>query len=257
MTKTNKDITKIWEIYKQNNDIYHKHLLIKHYIWLVKYVISQMSLPNNSILEESDFLSFGILGLHDAIEKFDLNRGNKFESYAASRIKGTIQDELRKLDWLSRTARKKAHQFMKTSDELRNEVGREVTIEEIRKKLNVSPEEYNSYLAAAAAAKSQMTISEMSVILNNNDPDFINNIPDTNNEAMIELIENEEKITFINNYLKNLNERKRLVVTLYYYENLTFKEIGSILRISESRVCQIHSQVLEELRNKLFELDNA
>lgn len=257
MTKLDKDIIKAWKLYKTKKDISQKHILMQHYIWLVKYVISQMNLPNNSILEESDFLSIGILGLHDAIEKFDIHRGIKFESYAASRIKGTIQDEMRKLDWLSRTARKKAHQFLKVGDELRNQVGREVSVEEIRKKLNVSPEEYHSYLTAAAAAKSHMTITEATILMNENDKDYLNNIPDHSIDSTIELIENEEKISFINNYLKNLNERKRLVVTLYYYESLTFKEIGTILNISESRVCQIHSQVLEELRNKLYELDNA
>lgn len=254
---TDDELTEIWKKYKKESNIKDKHKLILHYIWLVKYVIYSMNLPSNSILDDSDFINVGILGLHDAIEKFELSRGVKFESYALSRIKGTIQDELRKLDWLSRTARKKAHDYLSAGDKLRNEVGREVSSEEIRRKLNVTHDEYTSYLAAAAAAKSYLSISESTQLMIEENHTTLDEIPDAKPDFTIEIIENEERISFIKNFIVNLEERKRLIVSLYYYENLTFKEIGKILSVSESRICQIHGQVLNELKLKVKENDYA
>lgn len=252
------DIQKHWLSFSRSSSHSSKNQLMTHYIWLVKYVLQQMNLPSNSILDSEDFLSIGILGLNEAIDRFDLNRGVKFESYAIPRIKGIIQDELRKLDWLSRTARKKASELLQASDSLRSANGREVTQEEIMNKLNVSPEEYQSYLAAAAAAKASIAFSENTQgNMGEDEKDILEELPDYSQENTLEKIENEERVGFIVDYLKNLGERKRLVMTLYYYESLTFKEIGDVLNVSESRVCQIHSQVVSDLRVKLKEFENA
>ncbi|MGA2298090.1 MAG: FliA/WhiG family RNA polymerase sigma factor, partial [FCB group bacterium] len=251
-------INNIWENYQKEKSLKVKHELILHYIWLVKYVIQLMNLPINSILDEEDFLNIGILGLHESIERFELERGVKFESYAIPRIKGIIQDELRRLDWLSRSARKKATDYMQASDSLRSSEGREVSPEEIMQKLNVTPEEYQSYLAAAAAAKATVSLSESTrVLVSDDDTDLLEEIPDISQDSFLTQIENEERTDFISKYLNSLTEKKRLVITLYYYESLTFKEIGTVLNVSESRVCQIHTQVLADLRIKLTEFDNA
>lgn len=258
--KLEKDINiiDVWNDFNKDKSISTKHELLMHYIWLVKYVLQSMNLPSNSILEDQDFLNVGILGLHESIERYDMERGVKFESYAIPRIKGIIQDELRRLDWLSRTARKKAHDFMKASDDLRSERGREVSEEEIRAKLNVTKTEYHSYLQAAAAAKASAYLSESSqAMLNEDDRDYLEEVADPDEINMLSKLENEERINFITDYLKTINERKRLVMTLYYYENLTFKEIGQILKVSESRICQIHTQIVGELRVKLNEFDHA
>ncbi|MCX6154052.1 MAG: FliA/WhiG family RNA polymerase sigma factor [Candidatus Kapabacteria bacterium] len=257
MAQTETITIDIWEKYVLTHTIEIKHKLVLGYIWLVKYVLQNMSLPINTILTDEDFLSIGILALHEAIERFEPQRGIKFESYSIPRIKGMIQDELRRLDWLSRTARKKAQDFLQASDSLRSEEGREVSTEEIRKKLNVSPEKYNSYLAAAAAAKASFSIMDSHSSSDPEDDDYIEEIPDVGQENYLTLIENEERIDFITDYIKALTERKRLVMTLYYYENLTFREIGTTLSVSESRICQIHTQVVNELRTKLIEFDNA
>lgn len=258
MDKTVIDIQEVWYDFIETRTIELKHKLILHYIWLVKYVLNSMHLPTNSILTDDDFLNVGILGLHEAIERFQLDRGVKFESYAIPRIKGIIQDELRRLDWLSRTARKKASDFIQATDKLRSEQGREVTTEEIRTRLNVSEEEYQTYLMAAAAAKASAYMSESSQTqFSDEETDIFEDIPDDSEENTLDKMENEERMDFITAYLHKLNERKRLVMTLYYYESLTFKEIGQILQVSESRVCQIHSQVVADLRIKLNEFDNA
>lgn len=259
MSKQEVDIFNLWYQFSTENEETLesvKNQLIIHYIWLVKYVLQTMNLPSNSILTDEDFLNIGILGLNEAIERFEVNRGVKFESYAIPRIKGTIQDELRRLDWLSRTARKKAHEFVQAGDELRSKEGREVSSEEIRQKLNVSEEEYSSYLVAAAAAKASFTMNEYSQgNLEEDERDYLDEIPDPSDENSLERMENEERVDFINNFLLKLTERKRLVMSLYYYENLTFKEIGQLINVSESRVCQIHSQVVSDLRLKLIEFD--
>lgn len=259
MIHLDKDIYLVWNRYRKTSAIELKNKLILHYIWLVKYVVQTMNLPNNSILNDEDFLSIGILGLHEAIERFEVDRGVKFESYAIPRIRGIIQDELRRLDWLSRTARKKAHEFIQATDELRKQTGREVSAEEIRQKLNVTPEEYNSYLSAAAAAKASYTLNEASSqnLSDDDDRDLIQEVPDNQNVSILEKMESEERINFITNFIKTLNERKKLVMTLYYYENLTFKEIGNMINVSESRVCQIHSQVVQELKEKLLNFDRS
>ncbi len=256
MNNTEVDIFSLWYSFTSDNSSLTKNKLILHYIWLVKYVLQSMNLPSNSILNDDDFVNIGILGLNEAIERFEVNRGVKFESYAIPRIKGTIQDELRRLDWLSRTARKKAHEFIQAGDELRSSEGREVSTEEIRQKLNVSHDEYNSYLTAAAAAKASFAMSEYSqASADEDDKDFLDEIPDPDDDNTLVRMENEERLSFITEFLQKLTERKRLVMSLYYYESMTFKEIGQLISVSESRVCQIHTQVVGDLRVKLKEFD--
>ncbi len=258
MAAIEKDTTKLWEAYFTDSSPENKRNLMFNYIWLVKYVLQAMTLPTNSILTNEDFINIGILGLNESIERFSPDRGVKFESYAIPRIKGIILDELRKLDWLSRTARKKAQELLQISDDLKRETGGEVSSEDIRKKLNVSHEEYQSYLKAAAAAKASLSLIENSqAMLAADDKDLLEEIPDVNQKNSLEILESEERLENITKFLNKLNERKRLVMTLYYYENLTFKDIGEILTISESRVCQIHTQVISDLRKKLYELENA
>lgn len=258
MAAIEKETPKLWEVYFADDSPENKRNLMFNYIWLVKYVLQAMTLPTNSILTNDDFINIGILGLNETIERFSPERGVKFESYAIPRIKGIILDELRKLDWLSRTARKKAQEMLQVTDDLKRETGGEVSSEDIRKKLNVSHEEYQSYLKAAAAAKASLSLIENSqAMLAADDKDLLEEIPDLNQKNSLEILESEERIANITRFLNKLNERKRLVMTLYYYENLTFKDIGEILTISESRVCQIHTQVISDLRKYLYELENA
>ena len=258
MQKVATNINSLWKEYKKNPSLKLKQKLVINYTWLVKYVQQTMNLPSNSILDEDDFINIGIIGLHEAIERYDYNRGVKFESYAIPRIKGTIQDELRKLDWLSRSTRKKAQDFLQAGDNLRNEVGREVTPDEIIKKMKIRPSEYKSYLQAAAAAKASLSLTESTQsTYDEEDRSFLDELPDPDFDGIIERIENQERIDFLTSYLRSLNQRKRLIMTLYYFENLTFKEIGKTIKVSESRICQIHSEVVNDLREKLNEFDNA
>lgn len=229
-----------------------------HYLWLVQYALSGMSLPGHSILDENDFLHIGIIGLYDAFERFEPERGLKFDTFALPRIRGTILDEMRRLDWLSRTARKKVHDYLDVADKLRSTEGREVSSEEIRIKLNVTHEEYESYLAAAAAALSSLSMqSGKSQRSDDEEYDAIQELADPDWNNVLQNLAEEEQTQFISEFLNKLPERKRLVMMMYYYEELTFKEIGQVLNVTESRICQIHGQVVHHLRLKLKAFENA
>ena len=253
------EITDLWEEYHKSQKVELKHDLILHYMWVVKYVLQRTSLPTNSLLEENDFLNIGILGLNEAIERFDINRGIKFESYAVSRIRGAIQDELRKLDWLSRSTRKKAQDFINAKDALSIQEGREVTEEEIMEKLQVSPEKYQKYLAAAASARSFLSMNDSNFYINEDEEEvnILEEIPENDEDNFLNIALEKERMGFLVSYLEKLDTKKRLVMILYYYEERTFKEIGADLGISESSVCQIHTQVINDLRIKLKGFENA
>jgi len=253
------EINDLWVEYQKSNRIELKHDLIMHYMWVIRYVLQKTNLPTNSLLEESDFVNIGILGLNEAIERFDIERGIKFESYAIPRVRGAIQDELRKLDWLSRSTRKKAQDFLNAKDQLSGEVGREVTVEEVMEKLQVSPEKYQKYLAAAASARSFLSMSDSNFYINDDDDEIniLEEIPENDEDNFLNIAMEKERTNFLVAYLEKLDPKKRLVMVLYYYEEQTFKEIGTELGISESRVCQIHTQVINDLRKKLKGFENA
>ncbi|MCS7000015.1 MAG: FliA/WhiG family RNA polymerase sigma factor [Candidatus Kapabacteria bacterium] len=238
-----------------------KRQLLLHYLWIVRYTLYNMNIPSNALLNEEDFLHVGILGLHDAIERFEPERGIKFETFAVPRVRGIILDEMRKLDWLSRSARQKVHELTEISDRLRSELGREASPEEIQARLGISPEEYQSYLSAMAAANATFSMmnSEVTYDDEGNEHDTIEELPDFDAETPFSRLVREERVNFVREYLQQLPERKRLVMTLYYYEELTFKEIGEILGLTESRICQIHTQICNDLRKKLqqYEAEQA
>jgi len=253
------EIIDLWKEYRESNSTELKHDLIMHYMWVVKYVLQKTNLPTTSLLDEDDFLNIGILGLNEAIERFDIDRGIKFESYAIPRIRGAIQDELRKLDWLSRSTRKKAQDYLNTKDKLSVEMGREVTVEEVMERLQVSPADYKKYLLAAASARSFLSMSDSNFYVNSEDEEVnvLEEIPEDKEDNFLHIALEKERTDFLVSYLEKLDPKKRLVMVLYYYEERTFKEIGLDLGISESRVCQIHTQVINDLRNKLKGFDNA
>ena len=255
-TQTN-NVDHLWDTYFTKRSESNKNQLILNYIWLVRYVLNKMNLPTNTILDEEDFLAIGVLGLNETIERFNTERGVKFESYAIPRIRGIIKDELRKLDWLSRNTRKKAHEYLNASDELRNKEGREVSPEEIMMKLNVDPSTYKKYLQAAAAAKATISFNESkTVTVDGEEFDIFDTVADQDAVDFLDDIVDKERVDFLVNYIQDLNKKHRLVMSLYYYEELTFREIGKVLNLTESRVCQIHSKVIKDLRKVLDKQDN-
>jgi len=256
MAKQSPNIGAIWNDYKQTNDLNLRNKIIESYSWLVNYTISQMNLPKNIIIDNDDFRSIGMLALIESIEKFDITLGTKFETYAVIRIKGKIKDELRNLDLLSRTARKKVTEIYQTKETLTKEENREVSIDEIRQKLNLSQEQFQSYLAALDTSRAYSAASDISQFaVESEDDEFefeIEDIPDTNQTDGLENLTKIERKDFIQSFLAKLPEKKRLVIVLYYYEELNFKQISKVLAISEGRVSQIHTEIINNLKKELI-----
>lgn len=256
MTKESLDIDIIWKEYKQNSDLNLRNKIIEYYSWLVNYTISQMNLPKNIIIDTDDFRSFGMLALIESIEKYDITLGTKFETYAVIRIKGKIKDELRNLDLLTRTARKKVSEIYQTKETLTKENNREVSIEEIRQKLNLSQDQFQSYLAALDTSRAYAAASDMSQVSEEPESEEyemeIEDIPDLSQHDGLENLTKLERRDFIQSYLIKLPEKKRRVIVLYYYEELNFKQISQLLSISEGRVSQIHSEVINNLKTELI-----
>lgn len=257
MAKQSPNIEAIWNDYKQTNDLNLRNKIIESYSWLVNYTISQMNLPKNIIIDNDDFRSIGMLALIESIEKFDITLGTKFETYAVIRIKGKIKDELRNLDLLSRTARKKVTEIYQTKETLTKEENREVSIDEIRQKLNLSQEQFQSYLAALDTSRAYSAASDISQFaIESEDDEFefeIEDIPDTNQTDGLENLTKIERKDFIQSFLAKLPEKKRLVIVLYYYEELNFKQISKVLAISEGRVSQIHTEIINNLKKELID----
>lgn len=223
-----------------------KEQMIESYIPLVKYIASRINIGKTKYIEYEDLVSYGIIGLMDAIEKFDEGKGMKFSSYAALRIKGTMIDEIRKQRPISKGAMEKLAKYNEGVDRLQNELMREPKKQEIMKSLGYSSDEiseiegYINYMAI---------VSLESIIYSDDDElSMFGLIEDKNSPSPHYLAESKEEIEILARCIEELKEKDRLVLNLYYYEELTLKEIGQVLEVSESRVCQLHSRAIRNLR---------
>lgn len=250
---SDKELEALWQNYladRKNKKL--RDEIIVQYIYLTKYVISRIKLtlpPNYSI---DDITSFGVEGLIDAIEKFLPERGAHFETYAIMRIKGTIIDKVRSQDWLPRSARKKIKDIKNTAEALRLELGRFPTTQEIADVLGIDTDRVNSILSE----DTQISSLYDKKYVGDEGIELIDTIEDTNIISPLEKLEEKDVKNELEAALRKLPERERMVMVLYYHENMTLKEIGENIEVSESRVCQIHAQAIMKLRNILNENKN-
>ena len=248
------DIADLWREYKDGGTAVARERLILHYSPLVKFVAGRVAagLPQN--IEQSDLVSYGIFGLIDAIDKFDPGRGFKFETYAISRIKGAIIDELRSIDWVPRSVRAKARAIERAYSKLENELKRSPEDAEVAAELDMSEGELtqtlsqisftglvalDDLLAAGSGDRSGSATLGDTIADRNHDP--------------VEAFESDEMKHLLADAINRMPDRERLVLTLYYYEGLTLAEIGDVLGVTESRVCQIHTKAIFQLRSRLSE----
>lgn len=226
-----------------------RDLIIVQYIYLTKYVIGRikLNLPPNFAIE--DITSFGVEGLIDAVEKFSPDKGAHFETYAIMRIRGTIIDKIRSQDWLPRSTRKKIKDVKTAAENLRLELGRTPTTQEIADVLNMDKDKVTSILSE------DTTVSSIYDKKYSGDEgiELIDTIEDTNSINPLEKLEEKDVKNELQAALKKLPERERMIMVLYYHENMTLKEIGESIEVSESRVCQIHAQAIMKLRNIINE----
>ncbi|MCI8323638.1 MAG: FliA/WhiG family RNA polymerase sigma factor [Lachnospiraceae bacterium] len=240
---------KLWEEYANTGSPEVREKIILEYAPLVKVVAGRLSMYLGYNVEYEDLVSYGIFGLIDAIDKFDCLKDVKFETYASLRIRGAILDQIRKMDWIPRTIRQKQKRIDAAIKEIETQYGRSATDEEIAKLLGITDEEYLDW-------QSQMKITNV-VSLN----EFLEQGSEVSNEAGStkseafdspeEILERDELKKILAQALELLTEKERKVIVLYYYEDLTLKEISNILEVSESRISQLHTRALQKMRGKM------
>ena len=247
------ELRELWRRYKQQGDERARERLVVAYSPLVKFIAGRMASGLPSHVEEADLISYGLLGLIGAIERFDLDREIKFETFAVARVKGAIIDELRSLDWVPRSVRARARDVEKAHAALEAELQRAPTDEEMAAKLETTVEEFQDSLLEIAnssvlALDDLWTFADpeggggqISVLDTLQDPGAI----DPQAEAQTSELKDRLADT-----IESLPERERLVIALYYYENLTLREIGEVLGVTESRVSQLHTKAVLALRSR-------
>lgn len=230
-----------------------KDRLILEYAPLIKFIAQKIAVRLPSNIELDDLISSGVIGLMDAIEKYDPTRDNKFKTYAEFRIRGAILDELRAQDWVPRSVRDKAKLLDRTMIELEAELGRNATDEEVATKLNMSMDEFYD-LVNQVRPVSVLSIDEAATFSNVDKKSILNLLEATKLNNPFTQLNMKSVKDIVTKAIEDLPERQRLVLSLYYYEDLNLKEIGKVLRVTESRVSQLHAQAISRLRAKLAQV---
>ncbi len=242
------DMRDVWCRFKRSGDRSLRNLLMENYLPIVKYNAERISAKLPDEVESDDLVSAGIFGLMDAIQAYDLERGVKFETYCAPRIRGAILDELRSMDWVPRLVRSRSHKLERISRELESTLGRTPTEAEVAKRLDLSRADYNK-LRRDATAVTQVSLSrKYSETDSNKEVCEIDVIQDKRGRNPIAEIQRKDLRELIT---RGLTRAERLILILYYYEEMTMKEIGMTLDLSESRVSQMHSAILARLKDQL------
>lgn len=238
---------RLWEDYTRQRTAEIREKIILEYAPLVKVVAGRLSMYLGYSVEYDDMVSYGVFGLIDAIDKFDTTKEVKFETYASLRIRGAILDQIRKMDWIPRTIRQRQKQMDTVMKEIEQRTGREATDEEVAAGLGISPDEFlewQTQLKANNIISLNEYVEQGSDISSEKSPVGSYEMP----EAVVEKSELKE---MLEEALGLLTEKEKKVVLLYYYEDLTLKEISRILEVSESRISQLHTKALQKMKTKM------
>jgi RNA polymerase sigma factor for flagellar operon FliA len=244
-----------WHEFKGTASIEARERLILHYAPLVKYVASRVATGLPASVEQADLVSYGMFGLIDALEKFEPGRGNKFETYAIPRIKGAIIDELRAMDWVPRSIRFKAREIEKAQSDLEAMLKRQPSERELANRLGISLRELHDVVSQISFV-SVLALDELVSVGSDRGEQvsLIDTLADKGLDPTLD-VESQETRGLLAAAINSLSEREKIVVTLYYFEGLTLAEIGEILGVTESRVCQIHTKAVGGLRGQLSEVE--
>jgi RNA polymerase sigma factor for flagellar operon FliA len=237
-----------WRAFKASPNDELRNRLVEHYLCLVRYTAERIRAKLPDEVDVDDLMSAGTFGLVDAIDAFDLDRGVKFETYCAPRIRGAILDELRSMDWVPRLVRHRAHKLNETVRTLEAELGRIPTEDELAQRLNLPPDQFAKLLRDAEA----VTLISLSQKFGDSDSERdvaeIDVVPD---ERSCDPVAEAQKTDIKEFITQELTRAERLIIVLYYYEQMTMKEIGATLDLSESRVSQMHSAIIARMREQL------
>jgi RNA polymerase sigma factor FliA len=241
-------IDRVWEHYHKSHEQQHRNALMEHYRYLVRYTAERLHTKLPGKVELDDLISAGTFGLMDAIDAFDPGRGVKFETYCSPRIRGSILDELRSMDWVPRLVRARAHQLARAKQSLEAHLGRKPRKEELAQEMDMSMEDFERLQQDAEATGIVSLNSQYGDDEGDKDIREIDIIKDQKSEAPPDEAQKRDLKELLT---KGLTRAERLIVVLYYYEEMTMKEIGATLDLSESRVSQMHSSILQRLKAQL------
>jgi RNA polymerase sigma factor FliA len=244
-------IVALWRQYGSTHDLTLRDRLMLHYAPLVKYVAGRVGTGLPAHVDVADLIQSGIFGLADAIEKFEPERGLKFETYAMQRIRGAILDELRAQDWVPRSVRGRARDVERALERLGNQFQRTPTDSEVAAELQITVSELRD-LYAQFQLTSVVALDEL-MVAGRGDASLAETLPDDAADDPVASLVDQDNRRQLANAIAQLEERDRVVVTLYYFENLTLAEIGNVLGVTESRVCQLHTRAVLRLRTRLAE----
>ena len=248
MTETEKD--KLWEKYTETKSTDLREKIIIEYSALVKIVAGRMSMYLGYNVEYEDLVSYGIFGLIDAIDKFDYGKGIKFETYASLRIRGAILDQIRKMDWIPRSLRQKQKKIDAAVSKIEANTGKTASDAQIASELGISDEEYVSWQEQANLTN----IISLDEFAENNGEKGLDTIRGNTFEEPEQVMEKSEMKRMLAETLETLTDNEKKVLLLYYYEEMTLKEISSIMEVSESRVSQLHTKALKKMKGQLGDI---
>ncbi len=224
--------------------------LLEGNIHLVKIIAYQVAVNLPPHIDVNDLIGAGTIGLLESIDRFDTSKGVQFNTYASIRIRGAIMDELRSMDWMTRSMRDKSNQLEKAYDEIERRTGRPAEVEEVAHFLDITTEALYTILSQVSAV-SVLNLEDMGIANHDEGMDILECIKDPEAKDPMAIVKFNEIKKRIAEAVETLPEKEKLIISLYYYEELTLKEIGKVLEITESRVCQLHSQTMHRLKAKL------
>ncbi|HEV2360954.1 MAG TPA: RNA polymerase sigma factor WhiG [Acidimicrobiales bacterium] len=246
-TSQTQALQELWAEYKSTGSRDVRDQLIIHYSPIVKYVAGRVAAGLPNTVDQADLVSYGVLGLIDAIEKFDPDRQIKFETYGIARIRGAILDELRAIDWVPRSVRAKARAADKAFAKLEHQNGRSPSDGELAAEMQVSVSDLHElYRQTSVAGVLQLD----EVLFGRSEGTLGDQLADQS-DGPVDLLEMAETRKILASAIENLADREKTVLTLYYYEGLNLSEIGDVLGVTESRACQIHTKAVLQLRHKM------
>jgi RNA polymerase sigma factor FliA len=248
------ELKDLWRRYQAAGDERARERLVVAYSPLVKYVAGRLASGLPTHVEEADLISYGLIGLISAIERFEPDREIKFETYAIPRIKGAIIDELRALDWVPRSVRARAREIARANVKLEHRLHRAPTDEEMAAELEITTEDFHDALiqisnSTTAALDELWTVSDTS----GDQVSLLDTLQDPEAPDPAKVMDESELKDRVADAIARLPEREKLVIALYYYENLTLREIGEVLGVTESRISQLHTKAVLRLRSRLGE----
>jgi RNA polymerase sigma factor for flagellar operon FliA len=241
----------LWKLYRKDKDPKIRDYFVKQYAPLVKYVAGKIAIGMPHNVEFDDLVGFGVFGLFDAIEKFDPGKHVKFKTYAVTRIRGSIFDELRSIDWVPRSIRQKTREVEETVRSLEARLGRAAADEEIARAMDMRVDDFQSLLLKISST-SILSLNDVWYTGENDDQiSIVESVESPTSLNPDAIVEREEIKRVIIEAINELPEKEKKVLVLYYYEDLTLKEIGHVLGVTESRISQLHTKAIMRLRAKL------